>query len=322
MGPSTAPRLQRLAALPPTPVGPAGRLLETLGAGELRNDPLPLGPRRGRARRWVYAAAADAEIAVGAAVVTVGAIGAAFVWYAALAGGLVTWQARGLRGVRVGWRWGRWEDRDAVVAITDGDLLADVPTARGRLRVRWCTVSADTPAVLLTRTAHGGWNATRKLAGHRVRGTVERDGEHHRLDGAGWADATAGRQDRRTTWRWAAGGGRAADGRRVGFNASTGMNAHGPGEDVVWWDGVPYRLVVQELAPAGGDPAGEWAVAGPGWALRLTPVGVRAAREALGPLRSRYVQPVGWMTGTLPGPDGEPVAVRIPGVTELHEAVW
>lgn len=56
--------------------------------------------------------------------------------------------------------------------------------------------------------------------------------------------------------------------------------------------------------------------------LDVSPVGVRQADENLVLVRSRYVQPIGRFHGTLPGPDGEAVAVSLVGVTEDHEAVW
>lgn len=210
----------------------------------------------------------------------------------------------------------------AVLEIdSGGSIRLDVVGKDGRLTAH---LDADTatPVVLATGTPGGGWNVTQKAAGYAVRGTVLVDGVPHDLDGGGWNDRTTGRQDRRTQWRWAAAAGTAADGRRVGLNVSTGMNAAGPGEDVVWWDGVPQALSVTSLAPV-DDPRGPWHLRGEGWELRFDPVGVRAADENLLLVRSSYSQPVGHFTGTLPGPGGAPVTIDgLPGVTEEHDATW
>ncbi|MFP5308554.1 MAG: DUF2804 family protein [Actinomycetes bacterium] len=323
--------MDRPTTLPPapaTPTDPAGVLLHGLVAGRDAADPVALGPRRGRVRRWCYAAAGDPDgVLVGAAVVSLGLVGTAFAFVHA-DGRTTTWERRlpgrvvavgrtPAAGARAVWR-------GSTVAIDgDGGLHLDLDTEAGRVRATVEVPVPGTPATLTTATAAGGWNRTEKAAGHPARGVVEVDGVRRDLDGGGWRDWTAGRQDRHTVWRWAAGAGTSADGRRVGLNVSTGMNALADGEDVVWWDGVPHALDVTGLAPAvATDPAGAWVVGGPGWELVLEPWGVRAADEDLRVVRSRYVQPLGVLRGTLPGPDGQPVGVRLTGVTEDHEATW
>lgn len=313
-----------------TPVGADGGLRAGLTAGALETDPLALGARNGRARRWCYAAAGDRELAVGAAAVDLGPVGTVFVW-ASVAGRSLEWSRTVLlgRGLELGAtpRGGARYDGGGGRFVLDGEggLAVDVPaTSGGRLVA---TLEVDdtgsvTPAILATGTAGGGWNVTEKAAGYGVSGTIDLHGRRHALDGRGWRDWTAGRQDRRTRWRWAAGGGHSAGGDPVGFNVSTGMNAAGEGEDLVWWDGRPHRLEVTTLRPAGDDPAGPWMVGGPGWGLELTPWGVRSADENLWVLRSSYVQPIGSFRGTLPGPDGVPVPVLATGVTEHHDATW
>ncbi len=306
---------------------PGGGLAHGLTAGPVRQDPLAAGPRTGRARRWYYAAAGGPDVAVGAAVVSLGAAGTAFAW-AWLGDRIVTWErraylGRGLTVGRVPSGGASYRHRDDTVVIgADGALTLAVATAAGPLRVR-TTLAPDTPASLVTATPHGGWNVTQKAAGERATGTLELDGARHEIDGGGWRDWTSGRQDRRTDWRWAAAAGAAEDGRRVGLNAGTGMNGEGPGEHVVWWEGRPYPLEVSDLRPAGDDAAGPWIVGGPGWHLEFAPGGVRSAHENLVVVRSSYTQPVGRFVGTLPGPEGEAVEVAwMTGVTEDHEAVW
>lgn len=321
-----------LAPMPPTVVADAGRS-RGLWSGSVTADPVTRGPRGGRVRRWLYAAAGEGSTAVGAgstavgaAVIDLGFASSAFVW--ALVGGEVhTWEAK--RPARLGATVSRtphggaaWHGRETVSIDGDGGLRIDVPTTGGRLRVD-VRATATTPATLVTDTPGGGWNCTEKAAGYAATGSVSCGDHSRRLDGAGWRDWTSGRQDRDTTWRWAAGAGTAADGRRVGLNVSTGMNGRADGEDVVWWDGVPYPLDLTALCPLDeADVAGAWRVAGPGWELRLDPAGVRAADEDLKFVVSRYTQPVGCFSGVLPDPDGRAVPVTLVGVSEHHEARW
>ncbi len=297
--------------------------------GCLSDDPLAVGPRRGRARRWAYAAAGDGDTVLGAAVAALGPVVVAFA-FAAVDGRTVTWSARArssrtagvgavpAAGARAVGRRGRLH------LDGRGGLEVDVPTDAGRLVGRIATRADVVPVVLATPTPDGGWNVTEKAAGSLADLSLTvGDGAPEVLRGiGGWRDWTSGRQDRRTRWRWAAGAGRSQDGVQVGLNVSTGMNGVGPGEDVVWWDGRPHRLEVDRLAPTGADAAGAWQLVGPGTQLTLTPVGVRARHEHLGLLRSDYTQPLGRWHGRLRAPDGVAREVQLTGVAEDHLAVW
>lgn len=321
--------------LPTTPTTLADRdrgLPWGLTAGRLSDDPVPLGPPGGHARRWLYVGAAGDDVAVGAAVVDPlprwAPMVVTFAW-AWVAGEVVTWERRLPRA------WcavGEAPDagahaqagllrREHVVLGADGLLRLRLRVGDGRWLRAHVAPEPVEPVVLTTRTPRGGWNVTQKLAGARARGRVALGGEEAALDGGAWSDWTAGRQDRHTTWRWAAATGHGEHGAPVGLNVSTGMNGSGAGEDVVWWQGIPRRLDVTTLAPDGA-PDGPWTVAGPGWSLAFHPVGARAADEDLRLVRSRYVQPIGHFHGTVPGPDGEARRVELVGVTEDHEARW
>lgn len=328
-----------LATLPPLPLA-TSELRSGLSAGRLDVDPAFFRSRRGRLRRWMYAAAGNEERSVGAAVVDLGFVGTAFVW-AVLDGDVVTWErtrplGRGCTvgpvptaGAEVEQRRRRPHaeqgGRDTVALGGDGSLTIDVrPEGSHRRLHAALTAGPVTPAVLVTETPRGGWNVTEKAAGYAIGGHLGWADATATFAGSGWRDWTTGRQDRHTHWRWVAGAGTTArNGRsRVGINVSTGMNAAGAGEDVVWWDGEPYGLDVSTVAPSGDDPAGSWVVTGPGWRLDLEPVGARAADENLLVVSSRYVQPVGRIVGTLPSPDGDRVEVALTGVAEHHEARW
>lgn len=290
--------------------------------GSLDDEVLAAQRRRGRQRQWVYVAVADAEVVVGAAVVDAGlfGLGTAFA-FCMTQDQQWTWEPGLVRGVDVDGVAGEalLERDGARLELTPARLAFDVPLGE-RCRVTM-DLARGGPTSLVTPTPAGGWNATTKTAGHLAAGTVELDGTARDVEGVAWSDATRGRQDRHTTWRWAAGAGRSDDGRRVGLQASTGMNAVGPGEDLAWWDDEPAPLDVVELAPE-GHPDGPWRVAGEGWSIALAPWGLRAATEGFGPLRSRYHQPVGTWTGTLPDPSGTPRQVTLRGVAEDHEARW
>jgi hypothetical protein len=338
--------LDPLLPPPATLAAPGGGLLHGRWGGALREDPLLLAPRAGRTRRWCYAAAGDDRVRVGAAVVVLGPLAVAFAW-AHVDGRTVsldrrvplrrgTWVARTPAGGA-----GRHTADEVLLLGGDGSIELDLPldadggydgarpapgdrTAE-RLRAR-VEVTADvTPLLLTTETPGGGWNCTVKAAGTTVRGTVAVGDHEWTLSerAGGWRDWTSGRQDRTTVWRWAAAAGHASDGRRVGLNVGTGLNAAGDGEDVCWWDGVPVPLRVNTLRPRSeSDAAGAWEVGGPGWHLSFEADGVRAKHERLPLVVSRYVQPIGTFTGTLPDPDGRPREVHLTGVTEDHLAIW
>lgn len=308
-----------------------GRLARGRFAGHLVDDPVLVGPRRGRVRRWTYVATGDGSTIVGAAVVDLGAVGVAFA-FAAVDGTVATYEAKRPlgRGVRVGAvpaEPAALRTRSARIDLGgDGSLSLDVPTAHGRLQADVAAAGVVTPLVVSVDTAAGGWNVSQKAAGAPTAGRVALGDHEMELapQAGGWSDWTAGRQDRRTVWRWAAGAGVAADGRRVGVNASTGMNGLAGGEDAVWWDGQPHQLTVEGLEPCGEDPAQAWRLSGgaPAFEITLDPVGVRAADERLLVVTSRYTQPLGTWTGTLPDPVGQPVKVTLAGVAEDHLAIW
>jgi hypothetical protein len=317
-----------LAPLPTdlfAPSGPSAGLF----AGAL-NSEHALSPGTGRTRRWWYAAAAsaDASLSLGVAVVDLGLGGTAFAWMCET--GSVREFSRRLFGSRVEVgadpTQGAHARGRALDVRFDGAGGVDVAIddfGGASVKFAW-TARQVSSAVCATATAHGGTNLTQKAAGHQVSGWLNVAGDHQEIDGFGWYDWTAGRQDRHTVWRWAAGAGRSRDGRRVGLNVSTGMNAHGDGENVAWIDGEPVALNVVDLGPLRAmDLHGPWRVQGDTWQLDFEPLGVRAARENLLVVRSNYVQPIGIFQGSLPGPEGTTVDIdTLAGVTEDHEAWW
>jgi hypothetical protein len=293
---------------------------------DARSVDLDALPRGGRRRRWVYAAAGDARGSAGVLCFDAGVLGLGTSFaFATFDGQVHTWDAAPGRAGDVGGLTGigSAHRRHADVQVDGGSFTIDVPVDGGRLRAAVTAPRTD-PVTLVTPTPNGGWNATTKSAGHAAHGTISSPSGVHELDGHGWTDFTDGRQDRATSWRWVAGGGSSVDSKhRVGLQASTGMNGSGVGEDIVWWDGVAHPLTVDVMRPAAIDDLdGPWQLEGPGWQLLLCPDGARAANERVGPIVSRYTQPIGSWTGTLPGLDGAPVEVVLQGVAEEHEARW
>lgn len=156
---------------------------------------------------------------------------------------------------------------------------------------------------------------TRKQAGVPVRGLVEVEGRRYDVDCLGAVDDTTGYHRRHTTWSWSAGVGASTDGARVGWNLVTGVNDDPEhSERAVWLDGKPAHVgpvtFADDLSEVTFSEGGE---------LRFAEWGAREDRTNVLFLRSRYRQPFGTFTGTLPG------GVRLAegyGVMEWHDVWW
>jgi hypothetical protein len=160
---------------------------------------------------------------------------------------------------------------------------------------------------------HGGPIWTRKQP-VRATGAVTVGGGSISVDGAGLVDVSAGYHARHTEWEWAAGVGRAGDGRPVAWNLVRGLH-DGPvrSERTLWVDGRATEVEPVEFAP-GLDRVGS-----PGWAIEFHAEAFRRRKDNLGLIASDYVQPFGHVTGTLPG--GLALAAGW-GVMERHRARW
>jgi hypothetical protein len=194
---------------------------------------------------------------------------------------------------------------------------------RGRIRVRERGVAVDllfdeaAGAPVEVVSAHGDAHVwTRKRAGLAFTGSVVLDGTERTLVARGVVDDTAGYHARRTAWAWSAGVGVAVDGGEVAWNLVDGVHdAVAGSERTVWVDGRP-----EEAPPVAFDDRLERVGAlGGGWELRCAAEAVRERDDRIGPLRSRYEQPFGTFSGTLPG--GVELAEGF-GVMERHDAAW
>ena len=307
-----------LVPLDPPPPGDTAE--DGLWAGRVTSAPGEGRHRRGRRRRWSYSAAAGVdddgeEWLFAVAVVAVGPVRTAFA-LGRVGGERIDWTVdlRPVGMARVG-------HVPAEGASCGRDLHVG---EHGEVALRaggWTIDSGvvpDLPAVCATPTPRGGWNVTQKCAGETV--TLQATtpaGRRVRGVGVGWRDWTSGRQDRSTTWEWAAGG--AAGDVRVGWNVSTGMNGT-VGEDVVWVDGAPHRLHDVAFAPV-DELRGDWRLTARELDLSLAPSGHDVlARRRFG-MASHYTKPWGRWTGTVRLPAGD-AAVDGFGVAEHHEVTW
>lgn len=151
---------------------------------------------------------------------------------------------------------------------------------------------------------------TRKQGGVPVRGTVRVNGTEHAIDGRAFIDDSAGYHARHTTWWWSAGLGRGAGGEAVAWNLVDGVHdARADSERTVWVDGEP-----QEIAPVAF--ADDLSRVGD---LEFTKWSERTEDTNRLLVRSRYRQPFGTFSGTLP--NGLELAEGY-GAMEWHDAYW
>jgi hypothetical protein len=199
----------------------------------------------------------------------------------------------------------------------------------------------ETAGVETVCASGDGYAWTRKQGGIRAHGTIALGGRPaRRIDARALIDDTAAYYERHTSWRWCAGVGTRQDGRGLAWNLVAGVNdppSHS--ERTVWVDGRPaeapavgfaadlsavgelpfrsegageVRFLGQAVGklPFGAEPAGE---------LRFGAEATREHRQNLLLVRSRYRQPFGTFSGTLP--DGSQLESGY-GVMEDHDAWW
>jgi len=226
-------------------------------------------------------------------------------------------------------RSGRPLKRWRYVGVYGPELMLCVGDARlAGLRRRWCAVAEPGGALHESSRArveleldegdgvevvspHGrSYIWTRKQAGVPAQGSVELGGRRFEVAGEAFVDDSAGYHARRTSWRWSAGNGRLADGRRVAWNLVDGVHdAPGCSERTVWVDGDPREVGPVEFAPDLSAVAG----------LSFSEWCAREDHTRRGPFRSDYRQPFGVFSGELPG--GLRLAQGY-GVMECHDALW
>lgn len=171
----------------------------------------------------------------------------------------------------------------------------------------------DCAAVESVCPSGSGWSWTCKRAGVPIEATVALPGRRLRLSGAGIEDESAGYHQRRTSWRWSAGVGRAADGRDLAWNLVEGVNDPERGsERGVWLGGEPA-----EPPPVGFD-----GLAAIDFRDRSRLAFASESEHARDGnyllLRSRYRHRLGSFAGAIGGVE---LAAGL-GVMEEHDALW
>jgi hypothetical protein len=219
--------------------------------------------------------------------------------------------------------WAVWDRRERRLREHTRLRPGGVRLEAGAVRVRDRGVAIDLSfdehegEAVEVASPHGASYAwTRKRAGIAIAGSVVLHGIEHPLVARGVIDDSAGYHARRTAWCWSAGVGRAEGGLDVAWNVVSGLHDAATGsERAVWVDGVPHEAPPVRFDD---DLAAVAAVDG-SFALHCDIEAVRRREDNLGLLRSRYEQPFGAFSGTLPG------GLRLEeglGVMERHDAVW
>jgi hypothetical protein len=214
------------------------------------------------------------------------------------------------------------------VALPGGELHERTTIGRGGVSVEHGAVDVERDGVRIhltleesdgvetaSPTSAGHWIWTRKQAEAPARGFVEVDGRRHEIDGVAFIDESAGYHDRHTVWKWSAGNGLTNDGRTVAWNLVTGVHdAPVYSERTVWVDENP-----SEVGPVAFAPDLSQVTFAEGGSLEFTEWAAREENRNMLLMRSRYRQPFGTFSGTLPG--GVELAQGY-GVMEDHDVRW
>lgn len=157
---------------------------------------------------------------------------------------------------------------------------------------------------------------TRKQACVPVRGAVEVGGRRYEIDEDGaFVDDSAGYHARHTVWQWSAGVGRLEDGRRIGWNLVGGVHDDPyASERTLWIEGEPTAVgpvaFAEDLCEVAFDD-------GPTLSFEEWSRREHSTNALL--MSSRYSQPFGTFSGSLPG------GIRLAegfGVMEAHDVRW
>lgn len=191
------------------------------------------------------------------------------------------------------------------VTLEGQRLEIDGPNLRASLRLGECA------PVEVTCPSGRSWAWTRKRAGVPIDGTVEVPGRRWQVSGRGVDDESAGHHQRRTSWRWSAGVGRAADGRGLAWNLVEGVNDPPQGsERAIWIDGTPSEPPPAHFRADGVDLAGE--------SLDFAQESEHSRDDDYLLIRSRYRHRFGSFSGSLGGVE---LSEGL-GVMEEHDALW
>jgi hypothetical protein len=336
---------------------PIEHALSSLRKGPLRG--VEAAYRRMRLKNWHYTSVASEEVFFACAIVDAGYVGTAFAYVVDRKSGVMhEWTtllplSRGIviapssldgltRVEKVGWGYielGNDSQRGVrtIDAKLEGTLgTRNKPSLRVKLEI-WDWGSDPDPVVVVEQSARGRWLYTHKCYGLEAGGTVRcgpidctlKQGQAHA--GLDW---NLGYRPYETWWNWAAGGGFAEDGTRVGFN----LTAHRPWDERhaassetdatdcgLWIGGRCIKLDRVEFSYQPRAILQPWRIRDADGLVDLTfsPVGKRVDDVNFGVVASQFQQPYGVFRGTLRTPEGDTKQLRdVFGVTEQHFARW
>jgi hypothetical protein len=190
------------------------------------------------------------------------------------------------------------------------------------------TAGSAPPLTVVAPVDGGGTvNVTQKWAGLQCFGHLEHQGRRWNLDGGvGGFDYTHGYLARATSWRWAFGCGRLADGTPLGFNLVEGFNEarDDVNENALWVDGQLYPLGRARFTFRRDDPLEGWRMETRDGAvsLRFKPIAAHREHKNLVLVKSRFVQPVGLYSGTVKAGGKTFELNDVPGVAEDQDILW
>jgi len=253
--------------------------------------------RHGRLRKqWRYVAVHDAKLQLCAATIAVGPGHQVF--------------------------WALWDRENRELLEGSHSRFKGVETPKGRLLIADGGVTAEfeldeQPGVETVTRDGQAWTWTRKQGGIAARGAVTFGGRTVELEAPAIIDDSAGYHARHTDWRWCSGVGRTTDGRAVAWNMVNGINSDPAGsEQTVWIDGEPFALD-PDPCPIATDLSNVRFT--DGRRLDFHEEAVRAHYENRLVVRSRYSQPFGRFSGSLPHAGALAEGL---GVMEAHSVVW
>lgn len=214
------------------------------------------------------------------------------------------------------------------IVLPGGELRERTTIGRGGVVVERGAVQVDAGDVrialqldesggveIASPTGAGHYIWTRKQADVVARGFAEVNGKRQDIDGIVFVDESAGYHDRHTAWKWSAGNGVTADGRSVSWNLVAGVHdSPVDSERTLWIEGHPSEIGPVTFAP---DLSG--VTFAEGGSMAFTEWAAREEDTNMLLMRSRYRQPFGTFTGTLPG--GIELAQGY-GVMEEHDVHW
>jgi len=186
---------------------------------------------------------------------------------------------------------------------------------------------APPPLTVIAPVDGGVVNVTQKSAGLASSGTLRVGERRFALDGGlAGVDYTNGYLARRTAWRWAFACGRLDDGTAVALNLVEGFNETRAdvNENALWIGTSLVPLSRARFLWNKANPLDRWRVETVDGAVQLDfdPLGGHAEDRDLGLVKSHFVQPVGFFSGTIRAFGAARRVDRLAGVTEDQDILW